>query len=146
VKIFALISFSVASVLSHLVLAPGVLGGEDFAALRAMRCDSPADVAGELAADVVAGRARVARVERDGARVGFVVFEVTSAHEFVVHAAFSGDSHRSLLPALVDAVDAAALREGCTSVSFSTARPGLVAGCLKLGFRVSEVVMRRAVA
>lgn len=136
------------SLLTRFVLKPGVLNASVAAGLRAVKCDRP-EVVGYLLEDIRAGRAKVAHIEREGVRVGFVVFEATADHELFIHAAFGRDDRRNLVDELVG--DGSGLLETlaraceCTVIRFHTQRAGLVSRALERGFHVSEIVMRKAV-
>lgn len=134
--------------LANVILAPGVLSEADKAALRSIPCDSRENVAASLLADLAAGRAKIAHLVREGRRLGFVIFAVTPEHELTVNAAFGYDGRENLVAELIGdsgLLFGLARQCECDSVAFSTARPGLVRRALEHGFRVSEVVMRKAV-
>ncbi len=135
-------------ILSNVVLAPGVLDAAAEAALRGIPKETAEDVAGSLLADIANGRAKIANVERDGRRLGFVVFTVTPEHELTVNACRGYDGRENLVQNLIGSGQLLlnlARQCGCDSVAFSTARAGLVRAALCEGFRVSEVIMRKAV-
>lgn len=137
-----------AALLSALVLTPGVLGAFEIGAIQGITHDAPHDLAAELVDDIRRGRATLAHIDRDGARVGFLVYTV-DAPELVIHAAFGPDGRARLLPDLIGpeatVVDDLATSHACRSVRFHTTRPGLVNRALACGFRISEVVLRREV-
>lgn len=74
--------------------------------------------------------------------VGFIVATVEDG-EFVVLAA-AGSDGRDLTAAFVPQFEALGRARGCHSVRYHTMRPGLVEKSLRLGFRVSEIILRKA--
>ncbi len=132
--------------LARCVLVPGVLDADTLDALRRIPCDSPAETAALLAQDVRDGLARVCRIEREGVRVGFLIFGIDRpANELVIHAAFGADGRENLMPEIFEIGVTLGRECECGSIRFHTMRPGLVRLALERGYRASEVTMRKAI-
>jgi hypothetical protein len=130
--------------LARLVLRPAQWDANAEGWSRLIPCDSPGDLSAKLREEVNAGRARVCHLKRDGAKIGFVVFSADDRHELVIHGAFGSDG-KNLVTELLPVVENLARQCECDTIRFHTMRPGLVRAAQNLGFRVSEVIMRKAV-
>lgn len=128
------------------ILRPGILSEMDADVIRRLPCDVPCGVASEVLAQIARGESKVCHIERDGERVGFIVFSVLPNHELVINAAFGRDRRENLVDALIGdgaLILSLARQCECDSVRFHTVRAGLVKRATEHGFRVSEIIMRK---
>lgn len=129
--------------LARCVLRPAQWDENAQAWSRLLPADHPEDLTAFLAAEVNSGRSKVSHLVKDGARVGFLVFTVTEAHELLVQAAFARDTGGNLLAEFMPRLEQLARECECDTIRFHTMRAGLIVAAQRHGFRVSEVIMRK---
>lgn len=121
------------------------LDAETAAAARNIPHDEPGDFVEFLRAKIARGAAHVADAVNASGTVGFLVYAVSpfgAEKELVLVAAFGRD-RSDLTAEFMPEIDALARSLGCGTVRFHTMRPGLVTKAKELGFRVSEMVLRK---
>jgi hypothetical protein len=133
------------SQLARFVLLPSQWGPEADRWARSLPADSPENTAEDLAQRVREGTAKVCDLMEGETKRGFIVFTVTPGHELFVLAAFGRAKRENLMEVLIPLVDALARAAECDSVRFNTMRPGMIRRAQEHGFRVSEIIMRKAV-
>lgn len=107
--------------------------------------DSPTESGDYLRRLVDAGQATRHRLVAGGKTSGIVVTRVETGslgRELVCLAAYS-DARPALSADLAEAIELLARAEHCSSIRFHTVRPGLVKVSCELGYRVSEIVLRK---
>lgn len=134
------------SLLARYVLRPSQWDEQAEAWSRSLPTDAPGCVAGKMAKMVKAGEAKVCDLVADGERIGFVVFRISAEHVLHVMAAFGrGPDRENLMDVAMPLLDTLARACECEHIRFHTMRPGLIVKAQEQGFRVSEVILRKAV-
>lgn len=134
------------ALLAGFLLRPGNWDAEAEAWSRLLPHDWPGEHSGHLGERVASGEAQAVDILQDGVRVGVLVYDVDqsfSSPEMVILAAYSAAPGSCDITAhCLPQIKQHAHEIGCATIRFHTMRPGLIAKCIKSGFRVSEVVMR----
>lgn len=104
--------------------------------------DNPAYRADRLKVDVQSGKAAVCNLFSGKTHLGFLVYEI-DGKELVVLALFIDPEIQKALNVAIPYIEKLAISNGCKSTRFNTSRPGLIIGCEKHGFKMSEIVMRK---
>ena len=104
--------------------------------------DNPAYRADQIKKDVQDGRAKVCNLFCGKSHSGFLTYEI-DGKELVILALFIDPDIPKALEIAIPFIDTLAKSNRCTSTRFNTARPGLMIGCEKHGFKMSEIVMRK---
>ncbi len=81
----------------------------------------------------------------DGVDCGLMTCAARQFHdgkELVIYSAYCNDQRISFLPIMKTCAIKIAIQHGCSSIRFHTVRKGLIREAMKLGFGVSEFVLR----
>lgn len=139
-------SVSKLELLARVVLEPALWDAHADAWARLIPHDFPGSHAENLLDLVTRGAAQLCRLVTPSGCVGFVVFDVEESKgcppELVILAA-SGRDGTDLTEAMGPAFERIGAKHGCRTIRFHTMRPGLIKKARSLGYRVSEVIMRR---
>lgn len=97
---------------------------------------------------VVTSHCRLSKLSRaeDGQQIGFLVWRVEGEPEhleFVIVAMFGRDGE-DLTGEYAPQVESLARAQGCAGMRFHTMRPGLIKKAESHGYRVSEIILRKA--
>jgi hypothetical protein len=114
---------------------------DEFSA-RLIPFDNPAYRATQIKQDVESGKSKIVNLFRGNEHLGFLTYEIADDELLVVALYIDPDLDKAL-DAAIPFIDSLAKSNHCKSVRFHTARPGLVVGCAKNGFKMSEIVMRK---
>lgn len=128
--------------LAGLVLQPGTFDDEAAAAARRIPHDWPGDHVETLRAQVEAKEISLVHVYENGARAGFLAYGI-DGREFVIVSAFARTGE-NFTEKIMPQIEALALASGCSSLRFHTMRAGLIHKAIPLGFRISEIVLRKS--
>lgn len=128
--------------LTGFILKPGTWDTDAAAWSRRIPHDWPGDHAENLLRQFNAGEIQLVHVHEDGRKVGFLAY-TKDGREFVIVSCFSRTGEDFVSQALPQ-IEALALASGCDSLRFHTMRAGLIKKALPLGFRVSEIILRKA--
>jgi hypothetical protein len=137
------------SLLRRVILAEAAWDEQSAAWARVIPHDFPGDYAAHLLEMVRSGEARLVQIRtEESGPVGFIVYSIEVVHacppELVVVAA-SGRDGRDLTAELDHAIHALAEQHHCRTVRFHTMRPGLIHKAGSLGYRISEVILRKEI-
>ena len=114
---------------------------DEFSA-RLIPFDNPAYRADQIKKDVESGQCEVVNLFRGKDHLGFLTYQVDS-NELVIVALYIDPDLDKALDTAIPFIDSLAKSHHCKSTRFNTARPGLVVGCAKNGFKMSEIIMRK---
>lgn len=131
--------------LTRYVLRPAQWDENAAAWSKTIPHDFPGDFAALLKRKVQEGSWAVRQVERAGFPVGFVVYDVETVHECppeLVIVAMAGRDGSDMSEEICPVLFSLARELECKTVRFHTMRAGLIAKAEKLGFRVSEIILR----
>lgn len=128
--------------LTGFILRPGQWDADAAAWSRRIPHDWPGDHVENLRRQHSAGEIELVHVYEDGRKAGFLAY-ARDGREFVIVSCFSRTGDDFCAQALPQ-IEALALAAGCDSIRFHTMRPGLVKKAQTLGFRVSEIILRKA--
>lgn len=136
------------ALLAALVLRPGNWDAQAAAWSKLIPHDWPGECGDSWEKMIAAGEAEIVFAEKNGERIGFIVFNINRefpSPELVVLGAFSPASRFDLTAETLPQIESLGLLRGCKTVRFHTMRPGLIAKSLRAGFVVSEVILRKEI-